>query len=411
MVGVIAAGGMMGGLALFLANLSKQQHITQKKAETGTEITNLHHRILSVFHDPQACTKTLGEGAALYDGRTLTELKNKAGTVILEANPGSNPDPSKDIGRVLRVEQIRLGKVPASGQTREIEVQVKIKKLSRAITGQDTTVKNIPLTVQMDANNKIASCHTKLDAMETKIKKNFCKDIGGIWDAGTSKCSIGNLLQPLWDAILTKANISHHHFHNHDNEYVNLRGDTMSGALNVPELVSSGNVSVQGSVSVRGNVGAQGDVSAGGRVIAGAPVSTLTPTPAPTPGTPSNPCGNSQTKVPQGTTTTAVRNKCKQKYAEKHNLTCKVIGTNLPTTNATCGVVGNPCAPNHVHRKCIRNELVVGHIAGGECAYCTFYYAEYIFESKFGQTGMFFAGGASQIIDDTNGYMDTYAMP
>ena len=149
----------------------------------------------------------MGAGAALYDGRTLTELKNKAGTVILEANPGPNPYPTKDIGRVLRVEQIRLGKVPSSGQTREIEVQVKIKKLSRAITGQDTTVKNIPLTVQMDTNNKIASCHTKLDAMETKIKKNFCDDIGGTWNIATGKCSIENLLDSITNNFTNQINI------------------------------------------------------------------------------------------------------------------------------------------------------------------------------------------------------------
>ena len=81
-VGVIVAAGMLGGLALFLANITREQHVTQRKAETGVEITALQRKILSVLYDGEACTATLGPDSFLPLGsstRSLTQLKNKAG--------------------------------------------------------------------------------------------------------------------------------------------------------------------------------------------------------------------------------------------------------------------------------------------------------------------------------------------
>ena len=71
-VGVLIAAGMMGGLALFLADMTRRQHTTQRQAETGTEITQLQHKILSVFYDGDSCPQTMvlpSPDNKLVDGR------------------------------------------------------------------------------------------------------------------------------------------------------------------------------------------------------------------------------------------------------------------------------------------------------------------------------------------------------
>ena len=47
LTGVLVAAGMAGGLALLLAQLSRQQMVEQKRAETGVEVTGLHNWLLT----------------------------------------------------------------------------------------------------------------------------------------------------------------------------------------------------------------------------------------------------------------------------------------------------------------------------------------------------------------------------
>ena len=199
MVGVLVAAGMAGGLSLFVANITKQQHVAQKKAETGAELTGLQHKILSVLYDGDACTKTLGVGSFLplsgtNQARALTQLKNKAGTVVVRTGSAG------DINRILRVESMTLKNVRGNiGLTREAELEVKIKRLGAANKGH-TTVKKFPITVELQSiPNIVARCHHTLNAKEQGIKERMCTEMGGRFVGGT--CSIANLLQPLRDEI------------------------------------------------------------------------------------------------------------------------------------------------------------------------------------------------------------------
>ena len=103
-----------------LAQMTRQQAVTQRKAETGLEMNQLHHRILSVLYDGDACLETMGKGGSLHNGRTLDKLLNKGGKPVLEKGV--------DINRVVRVEQMVIQKVEGSGQTKEAEVWVTHQK-------------------------------------------------------------------------------------------------------------------------------------------------------------------------------------------------------------------------------------------------------------------------------------------
>ena len=187
-MGVLVAAGMMGGLALYLANISRQQHVTQRKAETGAELTGLHHRIIAVLYDGDACLKTLGEGSVLQNG-PVAELLNKGGTPVVKTG--------EEIKRVLVVEKMEIQNITGTGQTKEAELKVKIKKLGVANAGM-MTERVFGLTVELDSAGKISRCHHTLDSKEHGIKTAMCTEMGGemVTDpsggAGTV-CSISGL--------------------------------------------------------------------------------------------------------------------------------------------------------------------------------------------------------------------------
>ena len=59
MVGALAAAGLVGGLALMLAQLTREQMGTQKRIETEAEITAVSQRIVRTLYDGDACRNTL----------------------------------------------------------------------------------------------------------------------------------------------------------------------------------------------------------------------------------------------------------------------------------------------------------------------------------------------------------------
>ena len=297
-MGVIVAAGMMGGLALMLAQMTKQQAVSQRKAETGLEMNQLHHRILSVLYDGDACLETMGKGGSLHNGRTLDKLLNKGGKPVLEKGV--------DINRVVRVEQMVIQKVEGSGQTKEAEVWVTIKKLGVANQGSGEILKKFPLTVELDTAGKIASCHHTLDSKEHGIKTRMCEEMGGemitVPGTPTTACTLTNVYKTFCESLegvytapaagtpVGKCNIK--------DTYVDTAGDTMTGALtapdgsnlggcdasggsfNCPQNLSAGNNVDAGATlnaanaSVRGtvnsvSVNASGNIAAGGTVSAG----------------------------------------------------------------------------------------------------------------------------------------------
>ena len=83
LVGTIMAAAIMGGLSLFLADLTKKQQIAQKTAETQLEITSLFNLIIRTIHEKEACNETLIIGQPILDNRSIDFIKNKSGEVIL----------------------------------------------------------------------------------------------------------------------------------------------------------------------------------------------------------------------------------------------------------------------------------------------------------------------------------------
>ena len=211
LVGVLVAAGMMGGLALFLANMAKQQHVAQKRADTGVAMTALHQTVLSVLNDGESCTETLrgiGMGGVPSSGTPLAGgLKNRSGKAVVKSGKNGN---LLEVGFTLKNPNIPSGTGPRTGNA---EIEMVVKKLSSAVVMGKTVTETIPLIVEVDGSGNLVNCRSTLDskalAIKLDAKREMCASIGGVWTS--PNCSIANLLAG-------KADVGHAHPHSHANK-------------------------------------------------------------------------------------------------------------------------------------------------------------------------------------------------
>ena len=180
-MGVIVAAGMMGGLALMLAQMTKQQHQSQKKAETGVEVVALSQRIVRTLYDGDACMQTLGSGNAIRPNTPLSvnAIKNKNGRDIVVAGTTYG-------NRLLKISSIKVVEPVVSGNTAEAKLEVVMERTSRAYTGEKTVTKNFDLTLNLDTSANpptLVGCATGGGELIV-----MCKALGGTWGGG--KCSL-----------------------------------------------------------------------------------------------------------------------------------------------------------------------------------------------------------------------------
>ena len=183
-MGVIIGAGMMGGLALMLAQMTKQQHQLQKKAETGVEVVALSQRIMRTLYDGDACMQTLGTGTAIDTTAgapplNVGAIKNKNGRdIVVTGDTYGN--------RQLKVSSIRVTDPIRTGDTAEAKLRVVMERTSRAYKGEKTVTKDFDLTLNLDTSANpptLVGCATgggELIAM--------CNALGGTWGGG--KCAL-----------------------------------------------------------------------------------------------------------------------------------------------------------------------------------------------------------------------------
>ena len=187
-VTVLVAAGLMGGLALMLAQMSKQQHVNQKKAETGVEVVALSQRIVRTLYDGDACAKSIGAGATIAPGGTfaVNAIKSKSGKdVIVTGQTYGN--------RLVKISSMNLtiDSDPIAGNQAEAVLEVVMSRESAAYTGQKTVAKSFDLTLELDGSNNLLRCASDVSAVAEPVKKEICSDIGGSWDDSLKKCTFG----------------------------------------------------------------------------------------------------------------------------------------------------------------------------------------------------------------------------
>ena len=223
MIGALAAGGLMGGLALVLAELTKQQTVTQKKIETRVEVSALHQQIQRTLQDRDACQNTVMGGTVIVATSppppapptlptiapgmeiTIPALKSKANRVLVATGNTYGNRLVSVTSQTLRVSPNAI----AGGETPGT-LEVVMNRESRVYTGQKTVVRRIPLILRVDGSNNLTSCQYDESALVNSILKKICEDVAkwppptpspppstptpsppSPWDPTTRTCNLG----------------------------------------------------------------------------------------------------------------------------------------------------------------------------------------------------------------------------
>ena len=213
-MGSLVTAGMMGGLALLLANLTGKQQAVQRNAETQFEITAMFNRIVRALYDRESCNRTLGIGSIIEDGRSIDFIRDKDGDVVFNTTDQYG-------NRLLRIQGMTLENTNIIATRGEVALRVEVLKLNRSITGFNEVSRVFPISVEVtestttSPDNNLVNCNyvgenlTQIadDVVTNDIvpiinnktnnaKRDFCIMLGGTFDTTGLTCSFSGVLPP-----------------------------------------------------------------------------------------------------------------------------------------------------------------------------------------------------------------------
>ena len=193
LMSVLTAAGLMGGLALVMAQLTKQQHEMQKKGETGVEVVALSNRIVRTLYDGDACKNTLSTRP--NNQPSVVPIINMA-TKTLGSVRDKNDNKVYETGKIygnglLKVDSLKLLSPSISGNQATAKFEIVLHKQSRGVTGYKKVKKEFDLTLELDTanSNRLLGCVSDLSSEGNALKKEVCTEIGGTWMTATQTCT------------------------------------------------------------------------------------------------------------------------------------------------------------------------------------------------------------------------------
>ena len=189
MVGMLVAAGLIGGLALMFANMTRNQMASQKRIETEAEITAVTQRIVRTLYDGEACRHTLSTHSnpsslpVISNGATLTlgSIRSKNDKEVFKrGNTYGNG--------LVKIHSLKLLSPAVTGNGAEAKLEVVMEKVGRAITGYKKKKKEYPLTLTLGTGNRLSGCVSDVSPA------GMCADLGGTWDNTALTCSFSGSL-------------------------------------------------------------------------------------------------------------------------------------------------------------------------------------------------------------------------
>ena len=196
-VAVIMLAGLVSGLSLILAQMSKQQVQLQKANDSRVEVEALSRRVERILYNPAACLHTIGPGIILTNGGPnieILEIKNHSGAKVFEKNGIYG-------NRLVKVVSLFLKDISITGSIAKLNFQVLLEKTSRAIQGNKQVVRDFPLSVELNGSNGALNCYSNLEAAILTATKNICTELGGTFAGGSCTHSTANLACPDPDKV------------------------------------------------------------------------------------------------------------------------------------------------------------------------------------------------------------------
>lgn len=244
LVEVLVAAGMLGGLALYLMNISQKQHVVEKRAETSFEINTISGSITQSLLNKESCSSTLGIGNVITDGTQLEAIRNRAGNIMYDKNNLYSNNQLKF--NEIKVSELVTSNIPSGNKYGEAKIEITFEKVSKILSGNKTITKKFPIQIELSPTDELISCFSGTDNAILTAKIEACKSIDGTFDLVSDKCHLKDFNHVNPDTFSTAiSSESQRAFYNHakinelDPRFVNITGDTMSGQLNVQADINS----------------------------------------------------------------------------------------------------------------------------------------------------------------------------
>ena len=189
LVGLMVASGLMVGLSLVLAQMSKQQILIQKKSEMAMDIALLTQKTVRVLQDKQACLNTVGEGVALASGNTIpiSRIQDGNGRDIIVKSDSSGVPTYGD--GTLKVIALDLTDIVVNGEVGDLNLRVTFEKMGKAARVPKRSIKKFPLSVELTPSGQVRYCTSHLDAAVSAAVREVCPDLGGTYDSNIQSCT------------------------------------------------------------------------------------------------------------------------------------------------------------------------------------------------------------------------------
>ena len=126
LLAVIMVAGMVAGLALIFADLTRRQQVVRAKAETAVELINLSQRISSELYNRKSCKNTIGTGLVFTPTggpwpHPVSSIKNRNNEPVIEVG-------GKYGNGFLKIHSMELKLPEQRGNVMEAKFEVVLEK-------------------------------------------------------------------------------------------------------------------------------------------------------------------------------------------------------------------------------------------------------------------------------------------
>lgn len=189
MIELVISAGLVGVLAMFIANLATQQNKILTHAEAKSQELEIYNQIRIVLLGKEACEETL-RGAAL--GSSITEIKNSAGSALFNVGEVYGNNNLELVGL-----EILNDTVPLGGGLGEAILRINTNRVKQR-AGIKFMTHDLMLRVTSDSGNNITECFSDDSGIIQTAKHEMCESMGGIFDISTHDCDIAG---PMCESI------------------------------------------------------------------------------------------------------------------------------------------------------------------------------------------------------------------
>lgn len=240
LVEVLIAAGMLGVISLGVMKISENQTEVQKKAEVNFEINSISNVISQNLLNGDACGYTLGVGNSIGSGTIIPEIKSRNNTVLFNLTTPYGNNQVK-INSMILNNLVTSGTGPKYG---DVSLQVTFEKTSKVIHGNKIVIKSFPLKLELDASNNLIKCYSATENAIFSAKVQSCASIKGVFNSATDMCDLsgyGTGVANSHNAAVSTQYLSEYDSQMLNPRFVNTTGDTMSGKLQVNNVIESNN--------------------------------------------------------------------------------------------------------------------------------------------------------------------------